>query len=108
VTASVADIKEVLDVCLAADIPALLDRQESCGEHGHPCAPKIDLCVRPDDLPKVMALLHARWQNMLTQEGTLDECEVDPATGDDPPCPACGVAAPLVDGACKECGLQLE
>ena len=107
-TAGVADIKEVLDVCLAAGIPALLDRQETCGEHGHPCTPKIDLCVRPDDLPKVMALMHERWQNMLAQEGTLAECEADPATEDDPPCPACGVAAPLVDGACKECGLQLE
>jgi predicted amidophosphoribosyltransferase len=27
---------------------------------------------------------------------------------DDPPCPACGTAAPLVDGACSDCGLQLE
>lgn len=26
---------------------------------------------------------------------------------DEPPCPACGTAAPLVDGACSDCGLQL-
>ncbi len=26
---------------------------------------------------------------------------------DEPPCPACGTAAPLVDGPCGECGLQL-
>ena len=25
-----------------------------------------------------------------------------------PPCPACGTAAPLVEGACSDCGLQLE
>jgi hypothetical protein len=25
-----------------------------------------------------------------------------------PPCPACGTAAALVDGACSDCGLQLE
>jgi predicted amidophosphoribosyltransferase len=24
------------------------------------------------------------------------------------PCPACGTAAPLVEGACSDCGLQLE
>lgn len=25
----------------------------------------------------------------------------------EPPCPCCGTAAPLVDGACSDCGLQL-
>ena len=30
------------------------------------------------------------------------------AEGEDPPCPACGTAAPLKDGACSDCGLQLE
>ena len=30
------------------------------------------------------------------------------AISDEPPCPACGTAAPLVDGACSDCGLQLE
>jgi predicted amidophosphoribosyltransferase len=24
------------------------------------------------------------------------------------PCPACGTAAPLIEGACSDCGLQLE
>lgn len=28
--------------------------------------------------------------------------------GDELPCPACGHAAPLVEGACADCGLQLE
>jgi predicted amidophosphoribosyltransferase len=27
---------------------------------------------------------------------------------DEPPCPACGTAAPLIKGACSDCGLQLE
>jgi hypothetical protein len=31
----------------------------------------------------------------------------EPAEGEYPPCPACGTAAPLVDGACSDCGLQL-
>ncbi len=25
----------------------------------------------------------------------------------EPPCPCCGTAAPLVNGACSDCGLQL-
>jgi hypothetical protein len=108
VSAGIADAKEVLEACLAADIPAILDRQDACGAQGHPCAPRIDLCVRPDDLPKVMAMMHARWRNLLDQEGTLtDEAGASPEC-DDPPCPACGAPGPLTNGACKECGLQLE
>ncbi len=107
ISGGIADIKEVLDACLAAGIPAVLDRQEACGSHGG-CAPRIDLCVRPDDLQKTMAMMHERWQSLLDQEGTLgDETAAGPES-DDPPCPACGTAAPLVNGACKECGLQLE
>jgi hypothetical protein len=107
VTAGIADIKEVLDACLTAGIPAILDRQQACGSHGS-CTPRIDLCVRPDDLPKVMALMHERWQSLLDQEGTLPDYASEGAESEEPPCPACGTAAPLVDGACKECGLQLE
>jgi hypothetical protein len=108
VTAGIADIKEILDACLAADIPAVLDRQEACGNPGHSCVPRIDLCVRPEDLPKVMGMMHARWQSLLDQEGTLAEVGSGAAEGDDPPCPACGAPGPLAGGACKECGLQLE
>jgi len=108
VSAGITDIKEVLDACLAADIPAVLDREEACG-HGHSCVPRIDLCVRPEDLPKVMAMMHARWRNLLDQEGTLSEEGAGPAPeGDDPPCPACGAPGPLENGACRGCGLQLE
>lgn len=108
ITAGIADIKEILDACLARGIPAILDRQECCDSHHGGCAPRIDLCVRPDDLPKVMAMMHERWQSLLDQEGTLPEDQAAGSESDDPPCPACGTAAPLVDGACKECGLQLE
>jgi hypothetical protein len=107
ISGGIGDMKEVLDACLAGGIPAILDRQESCGAHGS-CTPRIDLCVRPDDLPKVMAMMHERWQNLLDQEGTLPDDAESAAASEDPPCPACGTAAPLVDGACKECGLQLE
>jgi len=108
VSASIADIKEVLDACQEANIPAILDRQDSCDSPGHACMPRIDLCVRPDDLPRVMAMMHARWKNLLDQEGTLMDEASAPTEADDPPCPACGAPGPLESGACKECGLQLE
>jgi hypothetical protein len=107
VTGGIGDIKEILDACLQAGIPAVLDRDEGCGG-GHACTTRIELCVRPDDLPKVRDLLHARWQNLLDQEGTLCEESGGVAEGEDAPCPACGAPGPLVDGACKDCGLQLE
>ena len=108
VSAGIADAKEILDTCLAADIPAILDRQDSCHGHGHADAIRIDLCVRPEDLPKVMAMMHERWQSLLDQEGTLPSQTAPSAECEEPPCPACGTAAPLQDGACTGCGLQLE
>jgi hypothetical protein len=44
---------------------------------------------------------------MLEREGTAPVC-ARPSDSDEPPCPACGTAAPLVGGACSDCGLQLE
>ena len=51
---------------------------------------------------------------MAEREGTFDMADVKPAQEIDededgePPCPACGTAAPLIDGACSDCGIQLE
>jgi len=105
VSGGIADIKEVLDACLAIDIPAVLDREDPCRGS---CVPRIDLCVRPDDLPKVMEMMRERWNNLLDQEGTLTDCAAAPSESEEPPCPACGTVAPLQNGACKGCGLQLE
>lgn len=52
------------------------------------------LLVEEQDRSRVMALMGA----FVTDEAPPDE---------EPPCPACGTAAPLVDGACSDCGLQL-
>lgn len=104
-SAGVADAKEVLDVCLSHEIPALLARPENCG---HGCATKLELCVCQEDVPRVMKLLQDRWNALLQREGTLDEETLTNVAGEDPPCPACGTVAPLKEGACAECGLQLE
>ncbi len=46
---------------------------------------------------------------MLAREGVSPACDApSAATGEHLPCPACGTAAPLVDGACSDCGLQLD
>jgi hypothetical protein len=55
-------------------------------------------------------LLHGDWRAQLEREGLapVDAAAATTADDDEPPCPACGTAAPLVDGACSDCGLQLE
>jgi hypothetical protein len=109
------EAKEVRDACLAAEIPVLLDRGDCCGQSGVGvgvgcgCAPKLQLLARAEDLPRVRDLLHDRWRELALREGTVDEdAPAVPTLGDEPPCPACGTAAPLVGGACVDCGLQLE
>jgi hypothetical protein len=105
-TAPLGEAKELLEACLEKEIPALLDRGACCGSSGCGCAPKLELLVRPDDVPRVAQLLRSRWHHLLEREGTVESW---PGAGDDadPPCPGCGHAGPLDDGACGGCGLQL-
>jgi hypothetical protein len=58
----------------------------------------------------VGALLRREWAEVLEREGVAAAANmgVEAPDGEEPPCPACGTAAPLVEGACTECGLQLE
>jgi hypothetical protein len=83
--ATLPEAKQIRDACLADDIPVVLDRGACCGSSGCGCAPKIQVLARQEDLPVAPA-----------------------ASADEMPCPACGTAAPLVGGACTDCGLQLE
>ncbi len=110
VKAPLTDIKEIREACLAAGIPVLLDRDDACcGKGGCGCAPKLKLVARAEDAVRVARLLQERWRTMALDEGTVDEDHPAVAvTGDEPPCPACGTAAPLDAGACVDCGLQLE
>lgn len=104
---SLAGAKEVRDACLDADIAVMLWRDaHSCGKG---CAPRVQLLAREEDVPRIAALLGARWRDMALREGTLEAHAARPTATDDehPPCPACGAAAALVEGACPECGLML-
>lgn len=66
--------------------------------------------MREEDVPRVGALLRREWAEVLEREGVAPagSIGVEAGEGEEPPCPACGTAAPLVEGACSECGLQLE
>ena len=69
--------------------------------------------VREEDLPKVAQLFRDAWMDAVKREGTMEGVQLVPlkvesAAEGDPPCPACGTAAPLVEGACSDCGLQLD
>lgn len=119
-SAGLPDAKEILAQLSAAEIPAVLERDACCGAGcGH--TPKMMVLVAPADVPRVVGVLRDRWRDMLEREG-VDPDLFDPTAGPaeavaaplgeaadeaEPPCPACGTAAPLVEGACSDCGLQL-
>nr|AYM53783.1 hypothetical protein [Cystobacter sp.] len=102
-----ADARKLVEACLAEGVPALVHR-EACSKPS--CSPKFQVLVRPEDAPRVAGLLQQRWMDSLQREGLLPEGRAPQALPEDgePPCPACGTAAPLVQGACSDCGLQLE
>ncbi len=112
ITAPLTDAKEIVAACESADIFATLARAACCGTSGCGCAPKIQVLVERADVPRVAKLLSQRWWQLMEREGTLEPAAAGPAgegpEGEHPPCPACGTAAPLVEGACSDCGLQLE
>jgi hypothetical protein len=102
-----ADARQLVEACLAEGVPALVHR-EACGKPS--CSPKFQVLVRSEDVPRVAGLLQQRWMDSLEREGLLPQGQaprVIPEEGE-LPCPACGTAAALVEGACSDCGLQLE
>ena len=107
VEASLADARRLVEACLAEGVPALVHR-EACSKPS--CSPKFQVLVRPEDAPRVAGLLQQRWMDSLQREGLMPQGQPVHAVPEEGelPCPACGTAAPLVEGACSDCGLQLE
>jgi hypothetical protein len=56
----------------------------------------------------VAELYRSGWRDALDREGIAPVTASADASSEHPPCPACGTAAPLANGACSDCGLQLE
>jgi predicted RNA-binding Zn-ribbon protein involved in translation (DUF1610 family) len=52
--------------------------------------------------------LRADWWSTLARDGLAPVAVTVAEDAEHLPCPACGTAAPLVDGACSDCGIQLE
>ena len=104
--------KELERECLAMDIPVMLVKpppKACCGSGGCGCGAKVQVVVRESDLKRIAELFSARWNAAAESEGLVPlggGVPVDPEG--ELPCPACGTAAPLVNGACSDCGLQLE
>ncbi len=117
VEAGLPELKALRKSCLAQGIPALIGAPPGgCGSGK--CSPKAQLLVREEDVPRVQAILRQRWEAEVRALGAqpprfgLEQGPAGPegeaATDGELPCPACGTAAPLVAGACSDCGLQLE
>ena len=64
------------------------------------------LLVREQDKVWLRELLDDQWNQMVQREGHGSEPQVL-EEGAEPPCPACGTAAPLVEHCCSDCGLRL-
>jgi hypothetical protein len=112
--ASLLYARELEAQLLEAEIPVVLGKppeKECCSSGGCACSSRFQVLVRKDDFEKVMKMFHEEFAQALAEEGLgqpLMPLSAEPEGDGEPPCPACGHAAPLVDGACAGCGLQLE
>jgi hypothetical protein len=103
------EMKVIRDRCLAAGIPVVL----GCPSPTKSCGARTHILVEEDDVPRVAEVLRGDWRDALVREGLAPvtyTAGAEPVADDadaEPPCPACGHAAPLVDGACADCGLHL-
>jgi hypothetical protein len=102
---SIADMKALRDRCLDVGIPAEIGCPPGAGKS---CGPRTHLLIEESDLPRLGALLGDDWRTLLARDGLAPVAVTADEEAEHPPCPACGTAAPLVEGACSDCGLQLE
>ena len=72
ITAALPDAKEIAAACEEIEIEALLARADCCGKNGCACAPKIQVLVAKEDVPRVAKLLSERWWQLLEREGTFE------------------------------------
>jgi hypothetical protein len=105
ISGSIADMKALRDRCLEVGIPAAVGCPPGAGKS---CGPRTHLLVHEDDVPRLAALLGDDWRSQLAREGLAPVAVTADEEAEHLPCPACGTAAPLVEGACSDCGLQLE
>jgi hypothetical protein len=103
---AIHEMKALRERCLEAGIPAII----GCPGGGGSCGPKTHLLVSQADVPAIAHLFSADWNARLQAEDlpAVQMKAPAPEHADEEPCPACGTAAPLIAGACSDCGLVLE
>ena len=112
----VSAARELERTLLGLEIPVLLAAppKKACCGGGCACASKLQLLVRADDVPRVGEFMRREWLEAVAREGVDPSSLVQLGTaapgGVEGPlaCPACGFTGELVEGACGDCGLQLE
>jgi hypothetical protein len=102
---SIAEMKALRERCLEAGIPALVGCPPGAGKGW---GTRTHLLVEEDDLSRLAELVSDDWRSHLAREGLEPVVITAEGDGEHLPCPACGTAAALIDGACSDCGLQLE
>lgn len=113
---SLQQVRELERQLLEQDIEVQLAKPpaKACCGGKCGCGSKMQLLIRPDDAQRVAEVMRSEWLEAVRREGTLDALVPlgTPAAAEgeagEPPCPACGFVGPLVEGACGDCGLQLE
>jgi hypothetical protein len=109
--AQVSGAKELERQLLANDIPVLLAKPppKACCGGSCGCGSKLQLLVREADVPKVGQFMQSEWVRALEREGMGGGLVQLGVEVEGPlACPACGFTGAMVDGACGDCGLQLE
>ncbi len=108
VHAGLSACREIERAFLAAGVPCFLDAEAEEGEALAPGALKVGVMVAEDDMPRAGAVLKARFEGLIAQEGIgsfkteaidLSQAEVE--------CPACMHKGALKEGCCADCGLFL-
>src|SRR5687768_11044546 len=87
------ELKELAELCGEAGIATEIG-MEACDKPG--CAPKAKLMIARGDAEKLAVLMRDRWKAMVAAEG-IELVEAKVGEDGEPPCPACGTAAPLVE-----------
>ena len=108
---SLQQMRELERLLQSRDIDAELVKPpaKACCGGGCGCGSKLQILVHKEDVTRVSDLMKAEWVAAVEREGgSLVALNTPVAEGQEPPCPACGFAGPLKEGACADCGLQLE
>lgn len=108
VQAGLPACREIERALLEAGITCFLDANAEEGEALAPGVLKVGVVVAEDDVPRVGALLKARFEGLIAKEGVGSfNTEAIDLTAAEVACPACGHTGALKNGECADCGLFL-